>query len=364
MIAAIRRHIDHFFGRGEASIFVPVMDGPLKANEKLDSCETRHRIEAIDNLTACGTGLLASSGPKLLRINGGTLESVAEFSSPISAIAVAGDGRVAIGLDAGRVLLTAAAGGECLAVVDIACPTALLFLEDGRLAIASGSANNAPGRWRRDLMDHGATGSVLLWDGDSSAPVALARGLGWPYGLAQVPSGQLVVSESWRHRLVLVDPVRPGAAPVATPLQRLPGYPSRIVRANGGGYWLSVFAPRNQLVEFTLSEIEYRERMMASVPEEFWVAPTLRSGSDFREPLQGGGVKQMGVLKPWAPTLSYGLVVRLGDDFRPLSSLHSRANGRVHGITSLATADLDGMPHLWIGAKGDGVVLALAEAEV
>lgn len=364
MIAAIRRHIDHFFGRGEASIFVPVMDGPLKANETLDACEVRHRIEAIDNLTAYGTGLLASSGPKLLRIVGIGFETVAEFSSPISALAVAEDGRVAIGLDEGRVLLTAAAGGDRLATLDIACPTALLFLNDGRLAIASGSAENAPDRWRRDLMDHGATGSVLLWAGNSSAPVTLARGLAWPYGLAQAPSGQLVVSESWRHRLVLIDPLKPGAAPAPTPLERLPGYPSRIVRAHGGGYWLSVFAPRNQLVEFTLSEIEYRQRMMASVPEEFWVAPMLRSARDFREPLQGGGVKQMGILKPWAPTFSYGLVIRLGNDLRPLSSLHSRANGRVHGITSLATAHVDGLQHLWIGAKGDGLVLAVAESEV
>jgi hypothetical protein len=72
----------------------------------------------------------------------------------------------------------------------------------------------------------------------------------------------------------------------------------------------------------------------------------------------------MGILKPWAPTFSYGLVIRLGNDLRPLSSLHSRANGRVHGITSLATADVDGLQHLWIGAKGDGLVLAVAESEV
>ncbi|MDO6963386.1 WD40 repeat domain-containing protein [Rhizobium alvei] len=364
MIGAIRRYADHVFGRGDASIFVPVMDGPLKANERLDGCEALHRIDAVDNLTATADGLLASSGAKLLRLTGTISETVTKFDNAISALAVAPDGRLAVGLDDGRVLVFSSPGGEQLARIDVSCPTALLFLQDGRLAIASGSPKNTPAHWSRDLMSHGTTGRVLIWTAGAATPVELARDLAWPYGLAVGPDGKLIVSESWLHRLVLVDPQQPGAAPKPTPLRRLPGYPSRIVPAKGGGYWLSIFAPRNQLVEFTLAEKEYLQRMLATVPEEFWVAPKLRSGGDFREVLQGGGVKQMGVLKPWAPSLSYGLVVRLDQDLRPRSSLHSRANGRVHGITSVATADLGGEPHLWIGAKGDGVVLALPEAEI
>ena len=39
----------------------------------------------------------------------------------------------------------------------------------------------------------------------------------------------------------------------------------------------------------------------------------------------------MGVLKPWAPSRSYGLVIKLNDDFEPTLSLHSRADGSSHG---------------------------------
>lgn len=363
MIAAIRKQVDHFFGRGEASIFVPVLDGPLKANEALDQLEVLHRIAAVDNLTACNGAVLASARAQLLRLTGDQAETLTTFDAAISALAVAADGRLAVGLDTGKVLVLDGPGGALLAAAEVSCPTALLFLADGSLAIASGSQDNAPERWRRDLMSRSATGRVLIWMAGEAAPVVWARGLAWPYGLASDPQGKLVVSESWAHRLVLLDPRKLGGAPVPTRMARMPGYPARIIPATGGGYWLSVFAPRNQLVEFTLTEKEYRERMITSVPEEFWVAPTLRAGSDFREALQGGGVKQMGVLKPWAPSLSYGLVIRLDADLRPVSSLHSRANGHVHGVTSLAIAELNGRPHLWVGAKGDGIVVAHPEAE-
>ena len=63
----------------------------------------------------------------------------------------------------------------------------------------------------------------------------------------------------------------------------------------------------------------------------FWMAPALASLGKFEEPLQGSGLKQMGILKPWAATRSYGLVVRCDDDMQPMFSYHSRADGTIHG---------------------------------
>ena len=57
-------------------------------------------------------------------------------------------------------------------------------------------------------------------------------------------------------------------------------------------------------------------------------------GQGFKEPMQGAALKTMGIIKPWAPTWSYGLVVALGDAFQPVASFHSRADGQRHGITS------------------------------
>jgi hypothetical protein len=138
-------------------------------------------------------------------------------------------------------------------------------------------------------------------------------------------------------------------------LAELPGYPSRMAPAADGGFWLSCFVCRTQLVEFVLREKAYRERMVAEIDPRHWIAPALSSGHSFLEPLQGAGVKNMGVLKPWAPPRSYGLVIRLDAAGRPLASLHSRVDGQHHGI--VAAAECAGA--LYVLSRGAGRVLHL-----
>ena len=55
----------------------------------------------------------------------------------------------------------------------------------------------------------------------------------------------------------------------------------------------------------------------------------------FLEPLQGGTLKKLAAIKPWAPSRSYGLVVRLDRELQPRSrAIHSRADGSRHGVMS------------------------------
>src|SRR3546814_8325764 len=93
--------------------------------------------------------------------------------------------------------------------------------------------------------------------------------------------------------------------------------------------------------------------MMQTIEPKYWIAPALSSGSDFLEPLQQGSVRQMGILKPWAPPRSYGLVLRLSKDLEPLYSVHSRVGGLHHGIT--AALEYDGA--LMALSKGSGRIL-------
>ena len=104
--------------------------------------------------------------------------------------------------------------------------------------------------------------------------------------------------------------------------------------------------------------------MMAEIEPQYWIVPRLRSGQSFKEPLQGAHIKTMGVIKPWAPPRSYGLVVRLREDGVPLYSLHSRVDGVNHGM--VAAVEMDGA--LYALAKGPGrllcVPLAMIEKEL
>jgi hypothetical protein len=204
----------------------------------------------------------------------------------------------------------------------------------------------------RDLMQKGATGSVWRVNVALGARTCIASGLAFANGIAvDKTHGRIIISESWKHRLISV-PLRSGNA--STVLPRLPGYPSRISNTPHG-YLLCVFAPLNRLVEFVLQEDAYRMDMVAEVDPAFWIAPTLSPPTSFLEPLQNGGVKSMGVHKPWSPSRSCGLVVELDENFQSVASHHSRANGKMHGVTSAIWHD----GKILVASKGGDAILRL-----
>jgi hypothetical protein len=164
------------------------------------------------------------------------------------------------------------------------------------------------------------------------------------------------VCESWRHRVVQVG----GAASGKAVIDGLPGYPSRIAPAAGGGWWLTCFTLRTQLVEFVLREPAFRKRMLKEIDPRYWIAPALTSGNTFLEPMQGAHLKMMGVVKPWAPPRSYGLVIRLDQRGLIRYSLHSRFDGKHHGIV----AAVEHGPWLYLISKGRRRLLRLSIADV
>ena len=348
MMAALRARRDAFLGRGDAAVTIPAMDGALRPNRGLDEGRVLRDVLAPDDLVVSGGEVLYSSGGAVFRLSPGAPadERVAVFEAAVTCLAADPGGALAVGLDDGRVLLQRGPGRTLLQTGGT-CPTALAFDGD-TLVAAHGSAAHPPSGWRRDLLERGATGSVWRAPLAGGAPTCIARGLAWPAGvLAQ--DDAVVVSESWRHRLLRID----GGA-TRTVIDDLPGYPGRLAPAVGGA-WLCVFAPRTQIVEFVLREPAYRRRMTEEIAEPYWIAPAFNSGRSFLEPLQGGAVKHMATLNPWAPTRSYGLVARLDARFEPVASWHSRAGGAFHGIT--AAVEHGGA--LLVASRGGDAIVAV-----
>lgn len=358
-MTTVRRFADRLLGRGEASSSVPVMDGALQPNRALDDAEVMLQQEGLDDLASDGRVLYVSAGNRILRLDGTQWQELRSFDAAVTALAAHADGRVAVALDGREVRCLQAdgvdsgmlreAGGRPLHSVN-----ALAFAPHGGLLITDGALNRSCNEWPRDLMEHGCGGRVIEWLSGQSTGKVRAGGLRHAWGALPVGDG-LWVSESWRHRVMDVAPIVP--APV---LQDLPAYPGRLAHASGGGAWLTCFSGRTQLVEFVLREDAFRRRMLAEVDPRYWIAPSLSSGASFLEPLQGAGVKQMGVLKPWAPPRSYGLVIRLDAAGRPTGSLHGRVDGARHGIT--AVAEFGGMLH--VISKGSGALLRLPLASL
>ncbi|ESW89505.1 hypothetical protein NKH47_11375 [Mesorhizobium sp. M1060] len=332
--------------RGKA-VTIPPLDGAFRPNTRLDDAPVFAGLIEPDNLLVADGRLLASSGNAIYSLAAGVEPKVVEtFPSPITALALSLSGELTVGLESGKLLV---AGKEVSLPSGVSCITALAYAEDDTLWLANGSAEHAPSLWAADLMKKGASGSLWRRDAAGGGFRKVAGEIAFPYGLH--PTGRdVLVSESWRHQLVRFDGATGSRSTVLT---HLPGYPARLAPAGDGGAWLALFAPRNRLIEFVLQETHYRRDMIDQVPPAYWIAPALASNRSFLEPLQCGGIRTMGIHKPWSPSRSYGLVVKLDRTMQPQFSLHSRANGTRHGICSVA--EKDGL--LFIASRGGDYVL-------
>lgn len=328
------------FPEREAGQALPVMDGAWTPNRGLDEAlPLGPDLPGADDLVADGEGgAWVSAGDTLWHFGGedlGTRRAHARLPGEAGALARVGEALYVGVADCG-VLKLDATGCEVarLTAVDgqpLTCVTALASLPDGRLLITQGSAQHPPARWCHDLMEKRASGRVVLASADLTQARTLKAGLAWPAGvLVQADGSALWITESWRHavhRLGLDGELRPL-------LRNLPAYPARLAADGQGGAWLGLMAARTHLVELVLREREFREDMLATVDPRYWIAPSLRATGHYLEPLQGGALKKLGMMKPWAPPRSYGLVALLAADATPLRSLHSRAGGLHHGVLS------------------------------
>ena len=359
MIAALKDLTDRFFGRGEAAITVPPFDGALKPNQLLENATVVCDLDTPEDLATDGTSVCIADGKRILRLEGSTPVEVAALDAPVTALAAMPGGGFAVALDGRAVRIVGgaqdgrtwdAANGRPFNAIN-----ALSATPDGKLLVTDGSQTRPYAQWSHDLMELGRSGRLVeLVPADGSAR-EIATDLAYAFGACATPGG-VWVSESWRHRLVSFNGGKAGAVV----LDRLPAYPSRLTPATGGGYWLTAFVARTQLVEFILREPAYRKRMMAEIDPRYWVVPSLSAGNTFKEPMQGAHIKTMGILKPWAPPRSYGLVIHLTPEGLVRYSLHSRVDGKNHGV--VAAVDCGGA--LFVLAKGRRRLLRLDIADI
>ena len=353
LIAAIKEFANRILGRGDATITVPSFDGALKPNQKLEQAEVLLECVAPEDLATDGANLYLADGPRLLRLDGNASTEIRAFDRPISALACLGGGGLAVAFGGREVRIypdPLALRPRTVFASGLNAVNALSAAPDGMLTATDGSQTHGIDQWATDLLERGRSGQVLVLDPTTGSVKTIASGLRYAFG-ACAGRDAMLVSESWRHRVLSVG--RDGSTKVVLP--HLPAYPSRLSPAASGGFWLTAFVARSLLVEFVLREPAYRRRMMAEIEPQYWIVPRLRSGQSFKEPLQGAHIKTMGVIKPWAPPRSYGLVIRLNEDGGPLYSLHSRVDGMNHGVVSVIEFNGD----LIMIAKGPGRVLRL-----
>jgi sugar lactone lactonase YvrE len=349
---------------------IPPLDGALSTNDRLDSCvPIGDPLPGLDDVLADRDGsLLVSAGKYVLRLSGdgfATRATVAKFDGDAGGLAIHPDGRILV-----------CVAGRGLAAIDPAKPaprwlettegfalaglTSVAAAPDGRIFAVEGSMGRPPSEWRYDLMEKRHNGRLIVCGAGLDDSRTLLKDLHYPYGISVAPDhGQIWFNEAWAHRVSRMSLSGNGMAQPEIVLRNLPGYPARLKPDGRGGFYLGLFARRTHLIEFVLKEDDFRVEMLATMPQDYWIAPAYAGGSDCLEPMQIGGVKALGIQKPWAPPRSYGLLAHLNGDGEIIDSMHSRAGGRFHGITGACMTPQG----LVIASRGAGhLILARGDA--
>jgi sugar lactone lactonase YvrE len=361
LLTHLRRDIEQILFKDRDPHAIPSMDGAFSPNDRLDrATQIGEPLEGADAIAEAPDGAICvSAGARIWRLSGADYRNravFAEFECKVGALAFDGNGRLLACTAQGLAVLDAA--GRLTNLIEkvegepLRCLTAVAAAPDGAIFLAEGGARHSAEDWRRDLMERHELGRIIACGPALDDGRTLLHGLNYPAGLA-VKDRRLWFTESFAHRLSQA-PIT--GTTIGTPeiaIRNMPGYPSRLSAARSHGFWLSLFALRTHLVEFVLREDDFRTEMMRTIPEAYWVAPALSSGRDCLEPLQVGGLRALGIEKPWAPARSYGLAARLDAEGVALETLHSRVGGRHHGIT----AALETVQGVVLVSKGAGRVL-------
>jgi sugar lactone lactonase YvrE len=343
-MSLVRDLLDRVFFPNREIHVIPVLDGAFSPNQRLDQARQLGReIERPDDIVLGPDGALyVSTETRILRCSGADFEErkvFSEFSAPVGGLAWTRDGRllacvskqglVALSPSGETISRLISVGGET-----IACPLSVTVARDGTIYLTDGSCGNPPELWLTDLMQNRApSGRLIACDPELKQASVRADKLAWPLGVVVSPDdAEVWVAESWAHRLAAYSR---GGAKERVIARNYSGYPARLAGGDAGQVWMAFFGLRTQLTEFVLRERTFCEEMMQTVPPDLWIGPALDGRFNYREPTQIGRIKKLGIQKPWAPARSYGLVVRLDAQGEATESLHSRVDGRIHGVTSV-----------------------------
>lgn len=334
-LTAIKEWINPNWAR---HLSIPRMERGLRPNSRLDRADamlTPGDYEPDDLVVHDSGTVWFSSGTAIHELGDDRVRTVAEFGGTVGALTRLKTDVIAAveGLGLVTVDASGAVGELCTDSSVASCVTDLTALPDGSVLASVGSSRYGIDGWGRALV-HGDRSGRLVHVNRQQAEVKV-EGLGWPAGIETDLAGGVLVSLSLRHRIErrAVDSLRD-----ARPLfPNLPLYPGRISVA-GDSWWVAAPYVRNRVTALFLDEPELLDDMVETINQDEWFIPRLRSDNPYTDPLQMGQLRVLGVVKPWAPPRSYGVAFRIDNNDRISESVHSRADGRCHGITSVATS--------------------------
>lgn len=344
---------------------IPTMEGSLMPNDLVDEFNTVWRRSGQqgppDALYVLEDHLFIGAGSELIDIDlrDGSTTWTITLDHPVATI-TSHHGTLLLALTTGLIVAidpTTGAAATTHPVIDtnLTCLTDATVVGD-TLYLSQGSEEHTPRSWRYDFMAQGGTGALHQIDLNDGTGHKILGGLQWAGGVVPGHSpGEVLFTEAWRSNIMRLD-TSTGNVEIHTD-RELPGYPTRLHHLPTGHLLASIPLMRTHLVDLVLRDEQFKSRMIDEVAPEFWICPDLERKGTPWEPLQLGTVKHLGVTKPWAPPLVYGLAVMFDGNGVATRSWHARAGSLRSGVTCVASYG----DELIIAAYGTREVLRSAQ---
>lgn len=101
-----------------------------------------------------------------------------------------------------------------------------------------------------EIMEHGNTGRVLVFDPVDGSTQTVADDLSFANGIAMCPGDEcLLVAETGSYRIVKIWLTGDLAGKREVIIDNLPGFPDNINRGLGGRYWVGLTSPRADILD-------------------------------------------------------------------------------------------------------------------
>ncbi len=138
----------------------------------------------------------------------------------------------------------------------------LIYFSDASTKFGAKAAGSTLAASLLEIMEHGETGRVLVYNPKDKTTKTLAEGLSFSNGVATAPDGKSVwVVETGKYRLLEIAP--DGSQKVI--LDNLPGFPDNINRGPDGTYFVGLVSKRAEALD-TLSETLFLRKVIWRLP--------------------------------------------------------------------------------------------------
>lgn len=168
---------------------------------------------------------------------------------------------------------------------------AVVVAKDGKIYFTDASRRFGAADWGEfmasvlDIMEHSATGRVLVYDPATRSVDVVANGLSFANGVAlSADERSLFVAETGAYRIWKMATAarnlnlkesganRDGALQAIILLDNLPGYPDNLLRGQNGRIWAGLAKPRSATAD-KLAAHPFLRKMALRLPKSMWPVP-------------------------------------------------------------------------------------------